>query len=200
MGDSITRQLHSYVIKERKEGNRPLGDADFVTAHSYMIYNASRRNLGSNEINLRYKGKEYTFEKLLLQIKPNKVFLLLGLNDGARKNPEKQINYFARTIDIFQEALPDSTLVIQSLSPVTHRQKASSIQQLTLMLSMKCYRNCARKKALFSWIWPPLKGPDGLLPTSLSSDYLVHLNEDGLKIWIHTLRLFAQERLQAGNP
>ena len=201
VGDSITRQLHSYVIKERKEGNRPLGDADFVTAHSYMIYNASRRNLGSNEINLRYKGKEYTFEKLLLQIKPHKVFLLLGLNDGARKNPEKQINYFTRTIDIFQEALPDSTLVIQSLSPVTHRQKASSIQQPNIdAFNEVLQKLCEEKGVVFLDMATPLKGPDGLLPTSLSSDYLVHLNEDGLKIWIHTLRLFAQEQLKAGNP
>lgn len=200
VGDSVTRQLHTYVIEERKQGRRPLGDARFVAAHSYMIYNASRRNLGSNEVNLRYKGKEYTFEKLLMAMQPRKVFLLLGLNDGARKNPEKQIGYFRRTIEIFQETLPDSTLIIQSLSPVTHRQKAPSLKQENIdAFNLVLEALCEEKGVIYLDIASGLKGPDGLLPTSLSSDYLVHLNEDGLRVWMNTLRLFAQEQIKQGQ-
>lgn len=201
LGDSVTRQLHSLVLKERKAGKRPLSEVTFITAHNYMIYNASRKNLGSNEVNLRYRGKDYTFEGLLKELKPRKLFLMLGLNDGARKNPEKQMRYFEQTMDIAFSVVPDMLLVIQSLSPVTEKQKAASLQQPNIDAFNETLKAlCEEKGAVFLDIATPLKGPDGLLPLSLSSDTKVHLNEEGLLIWMNTLRQFAFKQMNKENP
>lgn len=196
VGDSLTRQLHSLMLKRGEAQEYPLGQAQFLTAHSYMIYNASRRQTISNEVNLRYRGKAITFEQALLTLQPGKLLLMLGLNDGAWRNLDKQLHYYSQVLDIAREALPEALIVVQPLTPVTSKQQAPGLQQVNIdRLNEALQALCAEKGVAWLDVATPLKGPDGLLPLDLASDTKVHLNERGLAIWLDSLYEFARQQL-----
>lgn len=196
VGDSVTRQLHSLVIKERNEGNRPLGEARFVTAHSFMLHTSSLNKLSEDHVNLRHNGNEYTLASLVQRFQPGKLFLRMGLNDGIRKENEKLMRFYGRTIDLVLQASPDTMVILQTVGPVTERQKSNLLQQPNInAFNQELKELCEQKGVHFLDVSTPLMGPDGLLPLSLASDTKVHLSEEGLHLWMKALRLFAQEHM-----
>ena len=196
IGDSVTRQLHSLIIKERNDGRRPLGEARFVTAHSYMLHTSSLNKLSEDYVNLRHNGNEYTVPGLMERLKPRKVFLRLGLNDGIRKDNEKLMRFYGRTIDLVLQADPEIMVVVQTVGPVTERQTSNLLQQPNINAFNEALQALCRDKDVhFLDVSTPLMGPDGLLPVPLSSDTKVHLGPEALEIWMRELRLFAQAHM-----
>lgn len=200
IGDSITRQLQNYTLRERARGRSLLGGVTFLAAYNYMIFYMTTKKTSSNDVNLRYAGKYYTFRDALAAIKPKKAFILLGLNDGARADPSKQLEYYAKGIDAAFEAAPGLTLIVQSLSPVTTYQTAPSLRQKNIdAFNAALQALCEEKGAIYLDIATPLKGEDGYLRMEYCSDLKVHLTPKGLEVWIDTLRRFARAQMK-GTP
>lgn len=197
IGDSLTRQLHNTVMKERHEEKHTLGKALMLASPNYTIYNATRRFSSENVVNIQYRGLDWSVFKLLKDVQPAKVFILLGMNDGMKKSHQHLIVRYAKALDLMAEAAPDAMLVVQALTPVTQKMKDPLLQQdLIDSFNASLASMCAEKGVYFLDIATPLKGEDGFLPMERSTDQRIHLNLEGIKIWVDTLHSFAQTRLQ----
>ncbi len=199
VGDSITAQLLVYVREQQQKDPRFFEGVKFLTAQSYSLYTASRRNLLSSAPNLKYRGREMPLCAVLKEIKPTKALILLGVNDYIGEQIQKGIGYDERIIDLAAEFCPDTEIIFESLTPVTSafcRKKDYRTLWDEYNTAMK--EMCELRGAGYIDIATRLKDEDGYLDKAFSSDGKYHLNPKGLKLWIDALLDYAQTQYELG--
>lgn len=199
VGDSITAGLLVYVREKQEKDPHFFEGVKFLTAQSYLLYTASRRNLLSGKANLRYRGQEMPLCAVLKQLKPTKALILLGVNDYIGEEIEKGIGYDERILDLAAEFCPDTEIIFQSLTPVT----ASFCRKKDYRTMWDHYNEalqemCQRRGAGYIDIATRLKDEKGYLNKDYSNDGKYHLNDDGLKLWIDALMDYAQAQYELG--
>lgn len=198
VGDSITRQLKIY-IKEQMAKGVSLPEPTFLTAQSYMLYTASRRNLINRHTNILYRGRETPLCRAIGQIQPKRVFILLGVNDYAGKDIPKHIGYCERIVDLIAEYSPDTQVYFFSLTPVTPRFSGSAdLNTLWDEYNLALKEMCIAKGAIYIDISTPLKDENGYLKAEYCSDDRYHLSPAGLQVWLDTMRSFAKSQYEEG--
>ncbi len=200
VGDSITRQLRTY-IQEQKEKDQPVPDITFLTAQSYMLYTASRRNLLDSKANIMYKGENQPLCRIIGKIKPEKMFILLGVNDYAGEEIEKHIGYCERILTLMEEFSPDTAVYFFSLTPLTRSFSSSRRRDLRTCwdeYNAALEKMCQEKGAFYIDIATPLKDAEGYLPKEYSNDKQYHLSDKGLQIWLDTLLAYAKGQYDQG--
>ncbi len=199
VGDSITAQLLVYVREQQKADPSFLENVKFLTAQSYMLYTASRKNLLSGKANVKYRGKELPLCQALQQIKPTKALILLGMNDYIGETIEKGIGYDERLLMLAAEYAPDTEIIFQSLTPVTpafgHKKDYRTLWD---EYNQALEKMCLEKNVGYVDIASPLKDEEGYLDKALSSDGKCHLNPKGLAKWIQALADYAQAQYEQG--
>lgn len=199
IGDSITAQLLVFVREKQKKEPEFFAGAKFMTAQSYSLYTASRKNLMSDAINLKYQGSEMPMCRILQKMNPRRALILLGVNDYIGEKIEKGVGYCERILDLTAEFAPDTQIIFQSLTPVTVsfcRKKDYRTMWDQYNEALKAM--CGERGTPYVDIATPLKNADGYLDKAFSSDGKYHLNEKGLQIWIDVLLDFAQEQYDKG--
>lgn len=198
VGDSIARQLRIY-IKEQTAKDQPMPDMKFLTAQSYMLYTASRRNLLESKTNIMYNGSKQPLCRIIGQIKPEKLFILLGVNDYAGKEIEKHIGYCQRIITLMEEFSPETKVYFFSLTPVTRSFSGSrDLRTCWDHYNAALEQMCQENGAFYIDIATPLKDAEGYLPKEYSNDGQYHLSPAGLQIWLDTLLAYAQSQYDQG--
>lgn len=194
VGDSITRHLKIY-LKEQAAKGIPVPEPFFLTAQSYMLYTASRKNLLDRHTNILYQGREVPLREAVEKICPERVFILLGVNDYAGKDIPKHIGYCERMVEL----MPDTQLYFFSLTPVTRRFSGSEeLRTRWDAYNLALEEMCQRKGAFYIDIATPLKDGDGYLKEAYCSDGLYHLSPAGLQVWLDTLRDYAGSLYEQG--
>lgn len=200
VGDSITRQLRVYMLEKQKKDPSFMKGTRFFVAQSYMLYIASRKNLQSSAVNLTYGGEDSTMFNIIRQLKPAYVFILLGVNDYIGETIQKGIGYVERIISLSREVSPDTTIVFQSLTPVTRafcRKKDYRTMWDNYNIAMK--EACEKNGAAYLEIAQGMKDEEGYLSDSMSSDGKYHLGDRGLQIWVDCLFDFVRSEYEAGR-
>lgn len=200
VGDSITRQLHVYVIEQRREDPSYFAGARFLTAQSYALYTASRKQLMPETVNLAYRGRSMTMYDIIEEIRPPRVFILLGVNDYVGEKIEKAVGWAERIVDVTAQVSPGTHVIFQSLTPVTpafcrKRDYSTLWDQYNDALRAMC----ERKGAGYVNIAEALKNEDGYLRPEYSSDGEYHLNPAGLRVWLNCLMDYAQAQYEGGQ-
>ncbi len=196
VGDSITRHLKIY-LKEQAAKGISVPEPVFLTAQSYMLYTASRRNLLERHTNILWRGREVPLREAVAEIKPGRVFILLGVNDYAGEDIPKHIGYCERIVDLL--ATPDTRLYFFSLTPVTRRFSGSGDRRAQWdEYNLALEEMCLSKGAFFIDIATPLKDGEGYLKEEYCSDGLYHLSPAGLRVWLDTLRDYARQQYEQG--
>lgn len=199
VGDSITAQLLVYVREQQQKDSLFFEGVKFLTAQSYSLYTASRRNLLSSAPNLKYRGQEMPLCAILQQMKPTKALILLGVNDYIGEQIEKGIGYDERIIDLAAEFCPDTEIIFQSLTPVTPAFcRKKDYRTLWDEYNQAMKDMCEQRGAGYIDIAARLKDEDGYLNKDYSSDGKYHLNPAGLKLWIDALLDYAQTQYELG--
>lgn len=194
VGDSITRHLKIY-LKEQASKGIPVPEPVFLTAQSYMLYTASRKNLLERHTNILYRGQEVPLCQAIARIQPKRVFILLGVNDYAGRDIPKHIGYCERIVDL----LPDTRLYFFSLTPVTRRFSGSEdLRTRWDEYNLALEEMCLRRGAHYIDIATPLKDEQGYLRQQYCSDGLYHLSPAGLQVWLDTLRGYAADQYRQG--
>ncbi len=199
VGDSITAQLLVYVREQQQKDPHFFEGVKFLTAQSYSLYTASRRNLLASAPNLKYRGQEMPLCAILKEIRPTKALILLGVNDYIGEQIEKGVGYDERIIDLAAEYCPETEIIFQSLTPVTPsfcRKKDYRTLWDEYNAAMKDM--CRLRGAGYIDIATRLKDENGYLKAAYSSDGKYHLNPAGLKLWIDALLDYAQEQYDLG--
>ncbi len=200
VGDSLPRMLKNYIAGKQEEDPAFFDGMRFFTYYSYKLRSAAREFPDEEEVNLVYKGADYTLCQLMNLLKPGKVFILAGLNDKIGEKPEKGMDYVDSIMALMEKHAPDTQVYFFSLSPVTYRveEKRPNLQEKWNAYNALLKEKCAEVGALYVDIAEPLKNEKGLLPLSLSHDGEYHLNDDGNAIWVQILLDYAQSRYDAG--
>lgn len=166
LGDSITDGGEwSELFKKKKTANRGI----------------------SSDVTFGVLNRLYNIKK----IKPEKVFVLIGMNDVARNIPDSIIiNNYKRIIDTFNLQMPNTKLYMQSLLPTNnsftnfknHQNKTEHI----LFINNALKQLCQEKQATFINLYDEFVDHTGKLDRKYTNDGL-HLLGEGYKHWKNIL-------------
>jgi lysophospholipase L1-like esterase len=124
-------------------------------------------------------------EVFLFQPKPEKVFLMIGINDLIMgKDINHVMTNYQKIIDQIKAASPESKIYIESILPINNevsplgRVESQEIIDLNKKLSLMAVKN----NATFINLYPLFCGPDNQMRLDLAADG-VHPNAKGYAIW-----------------
>ena len=196
VGDSLTKSLASYVQRQRKTDEGFLGTAEIFGAVSMNVRFACKDISNANGITFRYRGRPVSITEFIRQTDAKRVFILLGTNDIGSRTWESVQDYFAKLIDVIHEKCPGTEVVIQGILPVTAqfcRSRGIKIEHWNSFNEILS-AICAEHGAGFLTFADQLMDETGYLPPALSSDGEFHLSNEGLDIWIRSLRIYAAQQ------
>ena len=116
IGDSISYGFELYVTEKRANGETVLGEAKFLTSGS-LSYGNSLWDVSDESVHPTYNGEKMKLEDAIAQIKPGKIFILLGTNDVALYGVEQTIANADTEISRMLEASPGAEIFIMSTTP-----------------------------------------------------------------------------------
>lgn len=116
IGDSISYGFELYVTEKRANGETVLGEAQFLISGS-LSYGNSLWDVSDESVHPTYNGEKMKLEDAIAQIKPGKIFILLGTNDVALYGVEQTIANADTEISGMLEASPGAEIFIMSTTP-----------------------------------------------------------------------------------
>ena len=202
VGDSLPRMFRNYVVNTvQKKHPDYFKDTKFYTAYSYQLYTATLEHPANTKVNLTYKGSDITMCRLMKTLKPEKLFILAGLNDKIGEYPERGMKYIDKIMVLMEKYAPDTQVHFFSLTPVTAAvdKKRPRLQEKWDAYNELLKQKCEEVGASYIDIATDLKGENGFMKKGISHDGEYHLNDKGNAIWMQTLLDFAQSEYEAGR-
>lgn len=122
---------------------------------------------------------------VIIDAHPKKLYLMIGINDIRQKIPlTTTITNYETIIQTLQEALPDSTIYVQSILPVG---KNTGMDVTEILKTNEELKTLSKKYHLtYIDIHSLLEDENHFLPETYSIDG-VHLTGDGYRIWINAI-------------
>ena len=127
----------------------------------------------------------------IVERKPSKVFLLIGVNDIGKDIPEAVIaENIRKIIERLKLETPGTDIIVQSILPVNpeypnfpqHYDK----QYRVLMTNQLIFKVCKENRVRFLNLFPFFLDSRQRLKAELTTDGL-HLNEAGYRLWVQIL-------------
>lgn len=199
VGDSISRQFQTYLYHKKLDDPSFVWNVHYANSQSYSLYSASRKNLLKSGTVLNYKGKDTTLVEVVRQTRPEKMLILLGVNDYAGENIEKHIGYCGRILELTRQVNPETKVFFFSLTPVTKAFcKKRDYRSMWDDYNAALEAFCAENGAGYVDIASPMKDADGYLKTEYTSDGKYHLSPAGLQSWLESLADYAGQQAEMG--
>lgn len=200
IGDSISYGLELYVSGKRAEGETVLGNGTFLTSGS-LSYGNSLWDVSDESVHPTYNGEKMKLETAIAQIKPGKIYILLGTNDVALYGVEQTVMNADTEISRMLEASPGAQIFIMSTTPkyspaesgVDGELNNKSIDELNA--AMKQF--AIEKGYNFMNIAPLFKDETGGLSADYCSDKEgmgIHFTAAAYDIWIDFLYQYGKQQ------
>lgn len=196
VGDSITTTLRNYCTAQRKTNPEFLGGAKFLAAVSLSVRTAKSNYPGAG-VDLQYRGSKIAVPAGLAAMEAKRVFILLGVNDYAAKNPESTLKNYNTLLDNIYAENPNIEIVIQGILPVTVEfclQKGINIDKWNAY-NETLIAMCEERGIKYLSFAEDLMDENGYLRRDYSSDGLFHLSTTANEIWVRALRTYAAEQV-----
>lgn len=180
LGDSLTVGYSDYDIN--------VGDA-LICAYEGASPNdiVNRTTMTSNT-----RGDEIPLD-VLSQAQPKKLYVLMGANSLAysTENDEGFLNYYGRMLDALKEALPDTTIFVQSVLPV-QAEVQDEMPGLTpdrvSSINASLSAMAAEKGCLYLALNEAFVDENGFLKADFAQPDGLHLSGSGYTAWVDYLR------------
>ena len=135
-------------------------------------------------------GEKVTIPKAVKELKPKKIYIMLGTNGIDWMSVESMIEQYQKFFDTLKKDNADAIFYIQSIPPVT-REKESKSNGLNLKkineFNAKLLKLAEKNKAYFVDVHSALASEDGYLSPEISTDG-VHFNSSVYTTWIEYVR------------
>ncbi|MBR5109265.1 MAG: hypothetical protein IK099_03635 [Clostridia bacterium] len=203
-GDSTIRMFRNYVKERQEKEPSYFSGIRFYSAYSIQLRTLGLEWVNSELTNLTYKGSDEVLCEIVQRIKPEKVFILAGLNDNFAKEKngegiDRGMRYVGNIMKAINKHAPGTQVFFFSLTPVTQKvEDTRHIQALWDQYNERLEQTCLELGATYIDIASALKDENGLLPKSITSEGEYHLNAEGNAIWAQVLLDFAQAQYEAG--
>ncbi len=176
VGDSITTgiDLYSSLTNTNVVASTGINLETFLTAQTV-------RNKA---------GDKTTIPQAVKELKPNKIYLMLGTNGIDWMPIDQMIQQYQTVFDKLKSDNPNAVFYIQSIPPIT-KEKEKKADQMSLAkikeFNTRLLKLAKENKAYFVDVHTALAGNDGYLPAEISTDG-VHFNAATYVTWIEYVR------------
>lgn len=200
IGDSISYGFELYVTEKRANGETVLGEAQFLTSGS-LSYGNSLWDVSDESVHPTYNGEKMKLEDAIAQIKPGKIFILLGTNDVALYGVEQTIANADTEISGMLEASPGAEIFIMSTTPKYSPAESDvdgALNNADIDALNVAMRQFAVEKGYnFMNIAPLFKDETGGLAADYCSDKEgmgIHFTSAAYDIWLNFLYSYGKQQ------
>lgn len=187
IGDSIMSGFANYTLTT----NAPewLNNVVFLSKVSWNISSALNGDEG-----IFYQGKTQSLIDAISQIKPNKIFVNLGINEmNGLGSPgysyEKLLNKYSELIAKIKEASPNSKIYVLSITPCTENRETATFSNAIIKEFNKEVESNAKTWGV---TYLDLASEFGdVLSSELSTDGVHHNNKSYTEKWVPFFEGFA---------
>lgn len=121
--------------------------------------------------------------KLVLDLQPQKLFLMIGVNDLLFHSPEKIVDNYQEIVKQIKTASPSTQLFLQSCLPINNEVRNITIDNKDLQIINQGIKKIAEKNAVpYINLYPDFADDRGNLKTDYTADG-IHLNGKGYAVW-----------------
>ena len=200
IGDSISYGFELYVTEKRANGETVLGEAKFLTSGS-LSYGNSLWDVSDESVHPTYNGVKMKLEDAIAQIKPGKIYILLGTNDVALYGVEQTIANADTEISRMLEASPGAEIFIMSTTPKYSPAESDVDGALNNAdidaLNVAMWQFAVEKGYNFMNIAPLFKDETGGLAADYCSDKEgmgIHFTSAAYDIWLNFLYSYGKQQ------
>lgn len=200
IGDSISYGFELYVTEKRANGETVLGEAQFLTSGS-LSYGNSLWDVSDESVHPTYNGVKMKLEDAIAQIKPGKIYILLGTNDVALYGVEQTIANADTEISRMLEASPGAEIFIMSTTPKYSPAESDvdgALNNADIDALNVAMRQFAVEKGYnFMNIAPLFKDETGGLAADYCSDTEgmgIHFTSAAYDIWLNFLYSYGKQQ------
>lgn len=200
IGDSISYGFELYVTEKHANGETVLGEAQFLTSGS-LSYGNSLWDVSDESVHPTYNGEKMKLEDAIAQIKPGKIFILLGTNDVALYGVEQTIANADTEISRMLEASPGAEIFIISTTPKYSPAESDvdgALNNADIDALNVAMRQFAVEKGYnFMNIAPLFKDETGGLAADYCSDKEgmgIHFTSAAYDIWLNFLYSYGKQQ------
>lgn len=186
VGDSVSLGFSRYCAKNGK-----LADTTFLTAGSYSVAYALSTRQGENKgfSHPLYKGKETPLKTAVAEIKPDNVFLCLGINDIALTGVEGTVKNYCLLINEIRKIVPLAHIYIVSTTFMVDAAQKTNLNNLNLAnLNHNMKQLCTEYDNLdYVDIMSALQDAKFALAGKYCSDGFIHQSNSAYAVWLEKL-------------
>ena len=135
-------------------------------------------------------GEKTTIPNAVKELKPKKIYLMLGTNGIDWMSVDSMIEQYQKVIDTLKKDNSDAIFYIQSIPPVTKaKEKASNGLNIKKIceFNQRLLSLAEKNKAYYVDVYSALAMDDGYLSEAISTDG-VHFNSSVYVTWIEYVR------------
>lgn len=128
-------------------------------------------------------GGVYRRLKPILSAKPEKIFLMIGVNDLLFKSVDATFEQYEKIVEEILEKSPKTSLYLQSLLPVNNKVRYTGLEnEIIIELNHKIEQLAVEKKLTYIHLYPLFLDQYGQLDVKYTLDG-VHINGEGYLKW-----------------
>ncbi len=176
VGDSITTGIDLYGT---------LTNAGVVASTGINLETALTAKTVRNK-----SGDKVTIPEAVKELKPKKVYLMLGTNGIDWMSVDSMITQYEKVFDTIKKDNPDAVFYIQSIPPITHEKEKKSSQMSIKKIkeyNARLLKLAQSKKAYYVDVYSAIASDDGYLSSDISTDG-VHFESSVYTTWIEYVR------------
>lgn len=186
IGDSVSLGFARYCAKRGI-----MKDTVFLTAGSYSIEHALSNSIAENKgySHPLYKGKETPVVKAISEIKPENIYICLGINDIAVSGVEGTVKNYCKLINSARKEVPDSNVYVISTTFLVETAQKTNLNNLNLAnLNHNMKLLCLKNDNLdYIDIMTPLQDEKYALSAEYCSDEYIHQTDSAYAVWAKML-------------
>lgn len=198
-GDSIMQGFRRYRSNIRQSDPTFLEGVTVMATSSISLYDASRVNPKGTFL---HRGVQKTMYSITREVKPDRIFILLGLNDVVGIKIDKAITWVEYIVKNMPDYAPDTEIYFFSQTPVTpyyckKRSRPNYPEQID-QYNQRLQETCEALGVHYVDICTALKDEEGYLNEAYTSDGDCHLSDAGVAAWVQVLCDYAQAQYDQG--
>ncbi len=186
IGDSVSLGFARYCAKRGI-----MKDTVFLTAGSYSLEHALSNSIAEDKgySHPLYKGKETPVVKAISEIKPENIYICLGINDIAVSGVEGTVKNYCKLINSARKEVPDSNVYVISTTFLVETAQKTNLNNLNLAnLNHNMKLLCLKNDNLdYIDIMTPLQDEKYSLSAEYCSDEYIHQTDSAYAVWAKML-------------
>lgn len=187
VGDSIMAGFAGYASSS--EAPEFLKKAVFLASVSYGVGDALKP-AGNGVVHPMYKGVSQPVTTSIAEIKPERIFINLGINELNGVSAERVGKKYGQLIEKIKEASPNSKIYVISLTYIVNGKEKEHFTNAGIKVyNQYLESHCKEWGATYLDLASKMTKDGNSLPAEYSSDSYVHHNKAGYALWVQFLKI-----------